>query len=211
MRNNEIKTLIIVVITLITMIIEITFGLLSKSMSLLADGIHMGSHVGAIGLSWIAYILVRKLKNNVNFKNGTDKILSLSGYTSGLILLFFAIFIFVRAIERFSQPMDIQYNEAILVACIGLIVNLISAVILHQNEKDHDHNMRAAYLHVIADSLTSLTAIIGLISAKYFNLNHLDTIGAIISSIVICIWALGLLKTTSLKLIDYNILKADSH
>jgi cation diffusion facilitator family transporter len=201
-HNFERKTMWVVVLTAITMVVEIIFGITTRSMALLADGIHMGSHVLAIGLSWIAYILVRRLSSNGHFKGNTSKILSLSGYSSGLILLIFAFVIIAEAIQRFMNPVDIVYREAILVAIIGLIVNIISAFLLHHEHEHSDHNIRAAYLHVIADALTSVSAILGLTAAMIWDIPFIDTIAAIISSLVIVKWSIGLLKESGKVLLD---------
>ena len=198
----ENKTMWVVLLTAITMVVEIVFGLTTKSMALLADGIHMGSHVLAIGLSWVAYVIVRKVSRSEKFKGNSDKILSLSGYSSGLMLLIFAIVILIEAIQRFYNPEDIVYKEAILVAIIGLVVNIASAFLLHHDHKHSDHNIRAAYLHVIADALTSLSAILGLIAAMIWDIPFMDTIAAIISSFVIVKWSIGLLKDSGKVLLD---------
>ena len=199
---HEKKTLWVVLLTAITMVVEITFGITTKSMALLADGIHMGSHVLAIGLSWLAYVIVRKVSGSKKFNGNSEKILSLSGYTSGLLLLIFAIVIIVEAIERFFNPTDIVYKEAILVAIIGLIVNVASAFILHHSHEHSDHNIRAAYLHVLADALTSLSAILGLTAAMIWDIPFIDTIAALISSLVIIRWSVGLLKDSGAFLLD---------
>lgn len=201
-HNHEKQTMWVVVITAITMVVEIIFGLSTKSMALLADGIHMGSHVLAIGLSWLAYVIVRKVSNNASFKGSSDKILSLSGYSSGLMLLIFAIVILTEAIQRIYNPAAIQYGEAILVASIGLVVNIVCAFLLHHEHEHSDHNIKAAYLHVIADALTSVTAIIGLTAAMLWNIVRLDALGAIISSFVIIKWSVGLLKDSGKVLLD---------
>jgi len=198
----ENKTLWVVMLTAITMVVEIVFGLTTKSMALLADGIHMGSHVLAIGLSWIAYVVVRKVSKNEKFKGNSDKILSLSGYSSGLMLLIFAVVILVEAVQRFYNPMDIIYKEAILVAIIGLVVNIASAFLLHHNHEESDHNIRAAYLHVLADTLTSVSAILGLTAAMIWDIPFIDTIAAVISSLVIIKWSVGLLKNSGKALLD---------
>ncbi len=203
-RKHEKKTLWVVLITAVTMVVEIIFGLTTKSMALLADGIHMGSHVLAIGLSWLAYILVRKVSKSEKFTGDSGKILSLSGYSSGLMLLIFAIVIMVEAVERFFNPQDIVYREAILVAIIGLVVNIASAFLLHHEHEHSDHNIRAAYLHVIADALTSLSAILGLTAAMFWDIPFIDNIAAIISSLVIVKWSVGLLKESGKVLLDMD-------
>lgn len=192
----------VVILTAITMVVEIIFGLTTKSMALLADGIHMGSHVLAIGLSWIAYVIVRKVSKGKKFSGNSDKILSLSGYSSGLMLLIFAVVILVEAAERFYNPVVIVYKEAILVATIGLMVNITSAFLLQHDHKHSDHNIRAAYLHVLADALTSVSAILGLTAAMIWDIPFIDTIAAIVSSFVIIKWSIGLLKNSGKVLLD---------
>lgn len=201
-QKLEIKTRWVVLLTAITMVVEIIFGLTTKSMALLADGIHMGSHVLAIGLSWLAYVFVRKVSTSKTFTGNSSKILSLSGYSSGLMLLIFAIVIVVEAVGRFFDPQNIVYKEAIFVATIGLVVNIVSAFLLHHDHKHSDHNIRAAYLHVIADALTSLSAILGLAAAMIWDIPFIDTIAAILSSFVIVKWSVGLLKDSGKILLD---------
>ncbi len=201
-HTNEKRTLWVVLLTAVTMVVEIIFGMLSGSMALLADGIHMGSHVLAIGLAWIAYIIVRRVSHSDKFKGDSKKILSLSGYSSGLILLVFAIIIGSEAIHRLSNPIEIEYREAIFVACIGLLVNIASAYLLHTDKSHSDHNIRAAYLHVLADTLTSLSAIIGLWAAMTWDLVFVDSIAALVSSLVIIKWSIGLLKESGKSLLD---------
>nr|WP_321412593.1 cation diffusion facilitator family transporter [uncultured Carboxylicivirga sp.] len=201
-HKHERKTFWVVLLTAVTMAVEIFFGLTTKSMALLADGIHMGSHVLAIGLSWLAYVFVRKVSKSKSFTGNSDKILSLSGYSSGLMLLIFAVVIMVEAIERLYNPQDIVYKEAILVAIIGLVVNIASVFLLHHDHEHSDHNIRAAYMHVIADALTSLSAIIGLTAAMLWDIPFIDTIAALISSVVIIKWSVGLLKDSGASLLD---------
>lgn len=210
-RKHESKTLWVVLLTAVTMVLEIVFGISTKSMALLADGIHMSSHVLAIGLSWFAYVMVRKLSQNSNFSGNTAKILSLSGYTSGILLFVFAIYIVVEAIGRLYSPVTIAYNEAIVVACVGLAVNVASAFLLHHDHEHSDHNIKAAYLHVIADALTSLSAIGGLIAAMVWDIPFIDTIAALISSAVIVKWAYGLLRDTGKALLDIKAETTDKH
>jgi cation diffusion facilitator family transporter len=201
-HQYEKKTLWVVLLTAVTMVVEIIFGLTTNSMALLADGIHMGSHVLAIGLSWLAYVIVRKVSKKDSFNGNSNKILSLSGYSSGLMLLLFAIVIMFEAVERLYNPADIVYREAIAVAVIGLVVNIASAFLLHHDHEHSDHNIKAAYLHVIADALTSISAIIGLYVAMVWDIPFIDTIAAIISSLVIIKWSVGLLKDSGSVLLD---------
>ncbi len=203
-NEHEKKTKWVVLLTLVTMVVEIIFGITSGSMALFADGIHMGSHVLAIGLSWVAYVLIRRLQYSEKFNGSSQKILSLSGYTSGLLLLVFALFIIVEAIERFFKPVEIQYKEAMLVAVVGLVVNIASAFLLYHDDDHTDHNIRGAYLHVIADALTSLSAIAGLFIAMRWDLYFIDVVVAVVSSLVIIRWSIELLKDSGKVLLDIN-------
>lgn len=202
-HSNEHKTRWVVLLTAATMVVEIIFGITTGSMALLADGIHMGSHVLAIGLSWGAYVWVRRQKEKYHTDN--KRILSLSGYTSGILLLVFALLIIVQAAERFLNPQPIIYTEAMIVALVGLCVNIASAMLLHHDHDHSDTNIKAAYLHVIADALTSFAAIIGLGAAWIWNIFYIDTIAAVISSLVIVKWAVGLLKQSGQELIKPDV------
>lgn len=196
--QDEKKTAFVVLFSAVIMVLEIFFGLFSNSMALLADGIHMGSHVLAIGLSWGAYVLVRHLKRKQADNIDSEKVLTLAAYTSGILLLLFAIFIIVEAVERFFVPnLEIRYLEAMVVAAIGLIVNIICALVLHDKSGHDDYNRHSAYLHVLADALTSIGAIFGLICAMIWNITWIDTIVALICSAVIIRWATRMLFDTS--------------
>ncbi len=195
--QSERKTAFVVLFSAATMVLEIIFGLFSKSMALLADGIHMGSHVLAIGLSWGAYVLVRRLERKHTENVDKDKVLSLSAYTSGVLLLVFALFIIVEAVERFFTPaVEIRYAEAMVVAAIGMVVNIICAIVLHDKHEHEDYNRHSAYLHVLADALTSLGAIFGLVCAMIWNVIWIDTLVALVCSLVIIRWAKNLLFDT---------------
>lgn len=195
--KEEKKTAFVVFFSAATMVLEIFFGLFSNPMALLADGIHMGSHVLAIGLSWGAYVLVRHLQKKKNNVTDSEKVLSLSAYTSGILLLLFALFIVVEAIERFFTPIvEIKYMEAMIVAVVGIVVNIICAFILHEKHGEGDYNSHSAYLHVLADALTSLGAIFGLICAMIWNIIWIDTVMALVCSLVIIRWARRLLVDT---------------
>lgn len=188
-------------LTAATMVVEVIAGWLTGSMALLADGIHMGSHVLAIGLSWAAYVLVQRLSKKPSFTGSKDKILTLAGYTSGLILLIFAGMIIAGAIGRFINPRVIEYREAIMIAFIGLAVNVLSAFLLRHDHEERDNNIRAAYLHVLADAVTSVAAILGLVTAMIWGLPYVDAIAALISSAVIIKWSVGLLRDSGGELI----------
>ncbi len=195
--KSEKRTAFVTLFSAATMVLEIIFGLFSKSMALLADGIHMGSHVLAIGLSWGAYVLVRRLERKQAENVDKDKVLSLSAYTSGVLLLVFALFIIVEAVERFFTPaVEIRYVEAMAVAAIGMVVNIICAFVLHDKRENKDYNRHSAYLHVLADALTSLGAIFGLVCAMIWNVTWIDTLVALVCSLVIIRWAKNLLLDT---------------
>ena len=223
-KKNETVTLIVVIITLVTMAVEIIAGLISGSMALLSDGIHMGTHALALFITLAAYIFARKQMDNPSFSFGTGKVGVLGGYTNAILLLVAAAAMAFESIERLMNPVHILFNQAIVVAVIGLVVNIVSAVILghggpdhshdHDHSKDHrsdpachhhgheDHNLKAAYLHVITDALTSVLAIIALVAAKFFGLVWADPLVGILGAIVVTRWAIGLLRQTSSLLLD---------
>ncbi len=201
-HKKEAKTLLVVLLSAVAMVVEIIFGIITNSMALFADGIHMGAHVLAIGLSWLAYVFVRRVSNSDKFNGNSNKILSLSGYSSGLFLLLFSIGIMFEATVRLFNPVEIVYKEAMIVACIGLVINIVSAFFLHHHHEDSDHNIRAAYIHVIADALTSLSAILGLLAAMIWDLPFIDAIIAILSAMVVIKWSIGILKDSGSILLD---------
>ncbi len=210
-NENEKKTLIIIVFTVITMVAEIAYGYITHSMALLADGYHMGTHALALSLTYIAYVLIRKFKNSSFFPNGSDKIGTLAAYTSAIFLGLTGIWIIIEAIKRLINPLTIHFNEAILVAVIGLIVNSICIFIMennhshknhYQKEYSEDYNFKAAYYHILADVLTSVLAIIALFIGKYFNLIYFDSIVGILGGILILKWSVSLLCKTVKILID---------
>jgi cation diffusion facilitator family transporter len=204
---HESKTRIVVILTAVTMVVEIFFGYWTNSMALLADGYHMSSHAFALGLSWIAYVFARKYAQTEKISFKKEKLLALSGFTSAIVLLVVAIVMVIESVGRFIHPLPIKFSEAIFVAVIGLIVNVLSALVLHHKKEHSDHNIRSAYLHVIADGLTSVTAIIALNVGLYYNLYSLDAISGIISSIIITKWAIELIRDSGKELIEYGRIK----
>ena len=203
-RDHEQRTRWVVYLTAVTMVVEIVFGYWTNSMALLADGWHMASHVFALGLSWIAYVVARRYAESDIFSFNRKKLLALSGFSSAVVLQIVAIIMAIESIDRFLHPLAIKFDEAIYVAIIGLGVNGLSAFFLHHEHEHHDHNIRSAYLHVLADGLTSLTAIVALLAGKYFNFYSLDSISGIISSVVITKWAIDLMKGSGRELIDFK-------
>ena len=201
---HEHKTLLVIILTLLTMAAEIAFGYLSHSMALLADGYHMGTHALALGLTYVAYILIRKYKNSPHFPRGTEKIGTLTAYTSSLFLGITGVWIIWQSANRLLHPVHIIFNEAILVAFIGLAVNAACIVIMESgHEKKHtDYNFKAAYYHILADLLTSILAILALVIGKYLGWTCLDALIGILGGVLIVKWALKLLKDTVVILID---------
>lgn len=203
-HSHESRTRWVVYLTVATMILEIIYGYSTNSIALLADGYHMASHALALGLSLVAYIASRKYSNSQSYTFNKTKLLSLSGFTSAIILLIIAIVMAIQSSERFFNPLSINFKDALIVAIIGLIVNGLSAVFLHHNHENHDHNIRSAYLHVLADGLTSVTAIIALLAGMYYKQYWLDSISGIISSVVITKWSIDLIKNSGKDLIDFR-------
>lgn len=203
-NQHETRTKWVVLLTAITMVAEIGFGYYTNSMALLADGWHMSSHVLAIGLTWFAYSVARRNRDNPRFATGTSKILALSGYTSALLLAVIAVWMAIESVARILNPQEIMFGEAIIVAIVGLIVNAVSAVMLHHKREDSDHNIRAAYLHVIADALTSVTAIAALTAGWLWKIYALDAVSGVICSLIITKWAYDLAKNSGKDLLDFK-------
>ncbi|KMQ49821.1 Cobalt-zinc-cadmium resistance protein CzcD [Chitinispirillum alkaliphilum] len=212
-RRNKKRTILVMIITALTMIAEITMGLLSGSMALLSDGIHTGTHTLAFLFTLIAYAFAERHGKNRKFTFGTGKVGVLAGYTSAIALIITAGIMVKESIHRLISPTDIQFRDALIVSGIGLTINVFCALILsdhHHHEKKHchghhhDHNLRAAYLHVLTDALTSLLAIIALLAGMFMGMVWLDPAVGIIGAGVILHWAVGLLKSTGKILLDYN-------
>jgi cation diffusion facilitator family transporter len=219
-EHGERRTRYVLILTAITMVIEIAAGMLFGSMALLADGWHMGTHVAAFLITIFAYSYARKHADSPDFSFGTGKVTVLGGFASAIALAVVAVVMMIESLLRFVEPHAIHFNEAIAVAVLGLLVNVVSAFILsghhghshghehshhHPHKHHHDHNLKAAYLHVLADALTSLLAIIALSSGKYFGWHWMDPIMGIVGAIIITRWSYGLLQQTSPILLDASI------
>ena len=202
-NNNESRSKLVVLISAVTMVLEIAFGYWTNSMALLADGWHMASHVFALALTWLAYFVVRKYSNTEKYTFDGKKLLSLSGFTSAIALLAVAVFMSVESVSRLFNPLEIQFREAIIVSVLGLIVNLLSAFFLHGGHND-DHNIRAAYLHVLADAFTSIAAIAALTIGVIWKIYWLDCAIGIFGALVITKWALSLMWSAGKELVDYE-------
>jgi cation diffusion facilitator family transporter len=201
---HERKTKMVIYLATITMVLEIFFGYYTNSMALLADGWHMSSHVFVLGLAWVAYFICRKYSKSNKYTFSKKKIYALSGFTSAVVLQVVGLLVAVEAVERLINPLPIRFGDAIIVAFIGLVVNGISAIFLHHPHEHGDHNIRAAYLHVLADGLTSLTAIIALLAGMFYQIYSLDAISGIISFFVITKWAVDLIRASGGELIEFT-------
>ncbi|RRV58578.1 cation transporter [Stutzerimonas stutzeri] len=225
-RRSERRTWAVVILTGLTMLLEIAAGYWFNSMALLADGWHMASHMVAIGLAALAYLLARRYAADHRFTFGTWKIEVLAGFASALLLVVVALFMIGESLLRFWAPAAIGFDEALVVAVVGLLVNLLSAWLL-RDQHDHGHghgddahshaerghahahgapgkdlNRHAAFIHVLTDALTSVAAIIALLGGKLFGWGWLDPAMGIIGALVILVWARGLLRDTAKALLD---------
>ena len=225
-KSAEHRTLVVIVITLVTMAVEIVAGIAFGSMALMADGLHMGSHASALTISAFAYYYTRRHAKDGQFNFGTGKVSSLAGFASAVMLALIALAMAGESIARFISPVAIGFNQAIFVAVLGLIVNGICLMILgghghshgqssreddggnhdsheHTNLDDHqDHNFRSAYLHVAADALTSVLAIFALLAGKYLRQIWLDPFMGVVGAVLVVRWSWGLLRSSAHVLLD---------
>jgi cation diffusion facilitator family transporter len=220
--RNERRTWFVVALTAVMMVGEIVAGILFGSMALLADGWHMATHAAALGIAALAYLFARRQARNSHFTFGTGKFGDLAAFASAVILAIVAIQIAFESFERLLNPVTIAYREAIAVAVLGLIVNIVSAFLLreehdhnhhhghhghdhaHGHRHHHDNNLRAAYVHVIADAATSVLAIAALLTAAYLQWTWADPVVGIVGAAVIASWAVGLLRSSGSVLLDVN-------
>jgi cation diffusion facilitator family transporter len=222
--RNERRTWFVVALTAVMMVGEIVAGTVFGSMALLADGWHMATHAAALGIAALAYLFARRQASNSHFTFGTGKFGDLAAFASAVILAIVAIQIAFESVVRLVNPVTIAYREAIAVAVLGLVVNLVSAFLLRE-EHDHDHhhghshahghdhghahhhrdnNLRAAYVHVLADAATSVLAIAALLTAAYLQWTWADPVVGIVGAAVIASWAVGLLRSSGSVLLDVN-------
>ena len=208
-----------VLLTVVVMVAEIIGGILFNSMALLADGWHMSSHALALGLSLLAYAAARRFARDGRFTFGTWKIEVLGGYTSALCLVAVAGLMLYHSVQRLFSPVPIHYDQAILLAALGLVVNLVCAFLLrdspdhHHGHEQHDHehhdhdhhqdlNLRSAYLHVLTDAATSVLAIVALTGGKFWGADWLDPVMGLVGAGLVGIWAFGLLRDSGRVLLD---------
>lgn len=208
--HAERRTRIVIGITAAMMVVEIVAGLTSHSMALLADGWHMSTHVLAFIITAAAYYFARTQAGNARFSFGTGKIGVLGGFTSAVVLAIVAFLMAGESVHRLFAPLEIHFNEAIGIACLGLLVNLGCAFLLadrhHEHDSgsahDHDLNLRAAYMHVLADAFTSVLAITALTGGKFFGWGWLDPVVGIVGSGVVFSWSYTLMRDTGGILLD---------
>lgn len=215
-ERSERRAYWVIALTVTMMIVEILSGWLFNSMALLADGWHMTSHAAALCITVFAYWYARRHLHSRRYTFGPGKIGVLGGFTSGVVLGVVALLMVWESVQRFFDPLTIRFDEAIAVAALGLIVNLVSAWLLHERghhdthhhgHHEHalhhkDHNLRAAFLHVMADALTSVLAIIALLFGKMLGWIWMDPMMGIVGALVIGHWTYGLLRDTSRVLLD---------
>jgi cation diffusion facilitator family transporter len=229
--SNERRTWAVILLCTGMMLVEVVGGVVFRSMALLADGIHMATHAGAMLIAAAAYFYSRRFLDDPRFSFGTGKIGDLAAFTSGVILASTAVVVAAQSIERLFNPQTIAFDQAIPVAVLGLVVNIASAWLLrddhqhhghdhahghaqdhpdaHHHDHDdhqhhHDHNLRAAYLHVIADAAVSILAIVGLLAGRQLGWVWMDPAMGLVGAVVIAHWSVGLLKVTGAVLLDMN-------
>ncbi|QXI26554.1 CDF family Co(II)/Ni(II) efflux transporter DmeF [Pseudomonas vanderleydeniana] len=227
--DNARRTLWVVLLTVVMMVGEIAAGYITGSMALLADGFHMATHAGALGIAAAAYAFARKHSGNAAYSFGTGKVGDLGGFASALILGLISLGIGIESVMRLFEPTQVQFGTATLIAVIGLVVNIASALLLaggaghahshaHSHGQGHDHhhpghahgednNLRSAYVHVLADAVTSVLAIVALLAGQYLGWVWLDPLMGIVGAVVIARWAWTLMQDTASVLLD----RTDEH
>lgn len=213
-RAGERRTWIVISLTAVTMVVEVAAGVAYGSMALLADGLHMASHAVALAIAAFAYLYARRHAFDQRFGFGTGKVNALGGFTGAVLLALFAVVMATESVARFFSPRAIAFDQAMLVAGVGLAVNVASALVLgvghddhapgepHHHHRHEDHNLRAAYLHVLADALTSVAALLALLAGKYLQAGWMDPTMGLVGSILVARWSLGLIRISSRVLLD---------
>ena len=217
--RNERRTRWVVVLTAAMMVAEIAGGLAFGSMALRADGLHMATHAGALGVAALAYRYARRHARDPRFAFGTGKLGDLAGFASALVLAVVSVGIGWESASRLLAPVAIAYDEAIAIAVVGLAVNIASAWLLrdddhhghdhghdhdhgHHGHHDRDHNLRSAYFHVLADAVTSVGAILGLLAGRFYGWAWMDALMGIVGGVMIARWSWGLLRDSGAVLLD---------
>ena len=207
--RHEKRTWLVVGLTAVTMVAEIVAGTMFGSMALTADGWHMSTHAAALAIAALAYRFASRHARDERFSFGTGKLGELAAFTSAIILALIAGLIGYESTVRLFQPVAIRFDEAAIVAVVGLIVNLASAWLLwdqghrhHEHPHDHDNNFRAAFTHVVADALTSVLAIVALLGGRFYGWEWLDAAIGIVGALVILRWSYGLVVSSGKTLLD---------
>jgi cation diffusion facilitator family transporter len=210
--HHERRTWWVVALTAVMMVGEIVGGTLFGSIAVVADGWHMSTHAGALAITAFAYRFARQHAHDPRFSFGTGKLGELAGFTSAVILLLIAAFIGFESVQRLTAPVPIAFDEALTIAALGLAVNIASMFLLrdgHHHNEGHGHahvrddsNLRAAYLHVVADALTSVLAIVALLAARFYGWIWMDPAVAIIGAVVIASWSWRLIGNSAATLLD---------
>ncbi|MFT3799587.1 MAG: CDF family Co(II)/Ni(II) efflux transporter DmeF [Burkholderiaceae bacterium] len=224
-RRNERKVWLVMGLTAVMMAVEIVAGTIYGSMALVADGWHMSTHAGAMLIAVLAYRLARRHADNPRFTFGTGKLGDLAGFASAMLLALIALLIGWESLVRLTRPIPIDFTQAIEVAAVGLVVNLVCAWLLkddpahhghhhHHHDDDHvghdhpghdgprDNNLRAAYLHVVADAMTSVLAIVALLLGRSRGWTWADPVMGVVGALVIARWSWGLIRDTGSVLLD---------
>ncbi|WP_342250698.1 CDF family Co(II)/Ni(II) efflux transporter DmeF [Sphingomonas sp. OTU376] len=218
--ENARRTLWVVALTAVMMVGEIVAGYWTGSMALLADGFHMATHAGALAVAAIAYSYAKKHARSAAYSFGTGKVGDLAGFASAMVLGLIALGIGVESVLRLFEPITVAFGEATIVAVLGLAVNLVSALLLsgghhqhhghdhhhhdhgHHHHHGHDNNLRSAYVHVLADALTSVLAIAALLAGRYLGWAWMDPAMGIVGAVVIARWSWTLMRDTAAVLLD---------
>ncbi len=213
-RPGERRTLAVIALTALTMVVEVVCGIAFGSMALLADGLHMASHTAALSISLAGYVYARRRAGDARFSFGTGKVNALAGFTGAILLAVFALMMVVESATRLLEPVPIVFDYAIAVAVLGLVVNAASMLILgggdgggsaaqdRNSGNAGDHNLRSAYLHVLADALTSVAAIAALLAGKYLGAVWLDPTIGMLGAVLVTHWSIGLARQSSAVLLD---------
>lgn len=198
------RTRWVVALTFGMMVVEVIGGLLTGSMALLADGLHMSTHAMAIGIATVAYAYSKRHAENDRFAFGTGKVGDLAGFASAVLLGVVALGVAVESLRRFASPVPLAFAEAFPIACLGLVVNLISAALLHEDEEkaSHDNNLRSAYVHVLADAATSVLAMGAILGVHFLGWSWLDPSMGLVGAGLIASWSVGLMRQAGSVLLD---------
>ena len=200
------RTRWVVALTFAMMVVEIVGGLLTGSMALLADGLHMSTHAAAIGIATLAYGYAKTHGHSERFVFGTGKVGDLAGFASAILLGVVAIGVAVESIRRVIAPVPLAFREALPIACVGLVVNLVSALLLHdEDDQGHDNNLRSAYVHVLADAVTSVLAIGAILGVHFLGWAWLDPAMGLVGAGLIASWSLGLMRRAGSVLLDMSV------